>query len=465
MEAKFVHSEKSKKKLFFEGHLFYKDRENLNKVYWKCEHFKSKCKARAITKDNVIVKHTNMHNHIADAGHVEAQKVVSDIRNAAVVSCDTPNYIVASISGRINQSVAAKLPSVPNLKRVIVNARAKQNSGPVQPVSRRDIVFPEEFTRTEKGEPFLLFDSGPEDDRMLIFATAQNLQILRSSNHWHGDGTFKTVPLLFEQLYTIHALRENKSIPLVYILLANKTQYTYARMLREIKNLIGVFQPESFMVDFEQSMLRAIEREFPETQVKGCFFHFGQCIWRKIQACGLKQRYENDPEFALRLRMLSALAFVPIGAVTNAFESLCRDGIFNEEMFPVVDYFEDTWIGRPNNILIRRPPSFSHNLWNCHNLVLTNRPKTNNNLEGWHRGFQSTLNSFHPGFWLFVKAIKKEQSLNELKIEQYLSGQDPPTKKKKYRDYAERLFRVVSGWDENINIVEYLRAIAHNLSY
>lgn len=61
--------------------------------------------------------------------------------------------------------------------------------------------------------------------------------------------------------------------------------------------------------------------------------------------------------------------------------------------------------------------------------------------------------------------IKKEQSLNELRIEQYLSGQEPPQKKKKYRDSEARLHRVVRRWNDNINVHDYLRSVAANLNY
>nr|CAD7457932.1 unnamed protein product [Timema tahoe] len=52
-------------------------------------------------------------------------------------------------------------------------------------------------------------------------------------------------------------------------------------------------------------------------------------------------------------------------------------------------------------------------------------PKTNNNIEGWHRGLQQHISASHPNIWKFVSAIKMEQSLNEVRIEQYTSGQKP----------------------------------------
>ncbi|KAK5638651.1 hypothetical protein RI129_012946 [Pyrocoelia pectoralis] len=112
------------------------------------------------------------------------------------------------------------------MKRTIRNVRTKHNLGPAVPLHRRDIAFEERYTQTENGEQFLLFDSGPEEDRLLVFSTRRNMQLLARSRHWYADGTFKTVPSLFSQLYTLHGLQDNKALPLVYALLPNKTEHT-----------------------------------------------------------------------------------------------------------------------------------------------------------------------------------------------------------------------------------------------
>ncbi|KAK4872010.1 hypothetical protein RN001_016134 [Aquatica leii] len=49
-----------------------------------------------------------------------------------------------------------------------------------------------------------MYDSGPADDRLLIFCTRKNLQVLARTANWYADGTFKTVPHFFHQLYTLH---------------------------------------------------------------------------------------------------------------------------------------------------------------------------------------------------------------------------------------------------------------------
>jgi hypothetical protein len=51
-------------------------------------------------------------------------------------------------------------------------------------------------------------------------------------------------------------------------------------------------------------------------------FLFCQCLYRNIQSNGLQHRYENDADFAMQMRHLPSLAFVPVEDVTQAFEEL-----------------------------------------------------------------------------------------------------------------------------------------------
>ena len=63
-----------------------------------------------------------------------------------------------------------------------------------------------------------------------------------------------------------------------------------------------------------------------------------------MQSEGLKRYYENDVEFALMVRTIPALAFVPPDRVVETYEAL--EEIMPNEMLALLDYFERTYIGR-----------------------------------------------------------------------------------------------------------------------
>jgi len=54
--------------------------------------------------------------------------------------------------------------------------------------------------------------------------------------------------------------------------------------------------------------------------------------------------------------------------------------------------------------------------------------------------------------------------LEEIKYDQYQSGINNIRKKKKYKDSAERIQKLVNGYDENDKL-NFLKGIAYNLTY
>ena len=159
---------------------------------------------------------------------------------------------------------------------------------------------------------------------MLIYATRNFLTILRKSNNWYCDGTFKVVPEVFFQLYTIHGDLGGLTLPCVYILLLNKEETTYDAAFQKLFELEPGLNPMSIMIDFEKVAINALENNFISV-INGCFFHLSQKLYRKVQAEGLSRNYQEIPEFALKIKMLPILAFIPEMDVINCFNLLMQD--------------------------------------------------------------------------------------------------------------------------------------------
>jgi hypothetical protein len=70
--------------------------------------------------------------------------------------------------------------------------------------------IPREIYLLDDGVDFLKFDSCAGDDRIVIFWTDHNLRLLAQSPNWHCDGTFKLCPPLFEQIYTVYSIVNNR---------------------------------------------------------------------------------------------------------------------------------------------------------------------------------------------------------------------------------------------------------------
>ncbi|VDI23393.1 Hypothetical predicted protein [Mytilus galloprovincialis] len=91
----------------------------------------------------------------------------------------------------------------------------------------------------------------------------------------------------------------------------------------------------------------------------------------------------------------------------------------------LTDYLVLTWIeGR-----------YPQPTWNHH---LTEGPRTNNHLEGWHNKLKKRVKTAHPNIFEIINVFKKEQAANEVKKVLYAAGGKMRGKAKKYRKIEER---------------------------
>ena len=191
-------------KLSENGFFYDKQRIVGETIHWQCEQ-RGNCRARIFTKDFEIVRRCNEHLHGPDVQKISCYETKTGIKRKAVVTHDSSHRIVGESLLTVSEGTAAKLPKLNSLKRTIQRQRVL--AAPIQPLSLVKLEIPMEYRSTAKGEMFLLYDSGPDPERILIFGTCQNIEMLKCSQHWLADGTFKTAPVLFQQVYVIHALR------------------------------------------------------------------------------------------------------------------------------------------------------------------------------------------------------------------------------------------------------------------
>lgn len=64
----------------------------------------------------------------------------------------------------------------------------------------------------------------------------------------------------------------------------------------------------------------------------------------------------------------------------------------------------------------------------------------------------------------FITALQTEQAATDALLEQHNAGREIVEKRrKKYRDYDARLKNVVITYSKDVDVIEYLRGIAHNI--
>ncbi|KAK3933016.1 FLYWCH-type zinc finger-containing protein 1 [Frankliniella fusca] len=384
------------KQLQFDRYIYYKVNSKNERTYWTCKRSKLKeCKAKAITKSGpdgriIVVKSSedSPHEHPPNREEGEAAKIVKNMKRVAPDHPGMPPaQILRAELSSVPSGVLSQLPESENLKKMM-----------------------------RRGENFVLYDSqtpesdededGEEDEgdnRVIVFVTRRNLELLGKSGTWFVDGTFKTSPKIFVHVFTISALvkrqtassrEDNVCFPLVYALFSSKMEVQYSQVLQAVKNAsreqrVGFTQPSQVMSDFDVAILNAVKTAFPDGTVSCCFFHLGQSIYRKVQTSGLQAAYNDldDRETKIGVHMLLAQAFVPPDDVKEVFRDLQRS--LPQPLTPIVTYLKETNIMGTTNRRTRRlnPPRYPVSMWNQYGATLRGEHRTNNLSEGWHNRF------------------------------------------------------------------------------
>ena len=114
--------------------------------------------------------------------------------------------------------------------------------------------------------------------------------------------------------------------------------------------------------------------------------------------------------------MLSETAFLPPNDVIHIFEELVDHlrNAYNGDADNLLEYFEDTYIGRYRRNAPRWQPSFPIQLWNMFHRTDNELPLTNISLEEWHRAFKGHISSCHPNFGNSLRCCKKKRAWSGL---------------------------------------------------
>jgi len=254
------------------------------------------------------------------------------------------------------------------------------------------------------------------------------------------DGTFYTCPSLFLQIYSIHTQVDGIMVPVVYALLPGKSQAVYTRFLSllqtEMTNRGLPFSPSTVFLDFETAAQNAFLQSFPGTSIKGCFFHYTQCIWRKVQACGLQIPYRDNENIRTVVRRAAVLPLVPLPHIEDVwFEALDELQNTDRNVQQFLDYVTTQWI------------ESDRSTWNHYDTV---GPRTTNNLEAWHGKLKRKIQHSHPNIFTIIQAFKDIQNYNEISRIQINAGGLLRPRGKRYVNIDRRLVTLKERYSNGI---------------
>ena len=397
--------------LIYMGYLFTTRKIASNCITWRCTN--RQCPATVETCGEEIVQ-LKLHNHDKMENKISSEVIKSLIKQRGISTREKPIDIVNKYLVGANQEVAMHMPKIETMVDEITRDRRNKNLS----VCGAFVERPERQRLTLKSEVFLFLDEvNVITGKIMVYTTYNNLMHLGNTNIWICDGTFYVCPKEFMQLYTIEGFVRDKFYPLVYILMEKNTQQAYEYIFEFLKRKI-VGQPLYIVLDFEVAAMNALSVCFISSRINGCFFHFSQILWRRIQADGFSLRYKTDSKFRTNFSLVVALAFVPDVHVKAMFAKLV-DYFLNtnvdEYLINFLFYFERIYISNNTYRKINTKGECYYS-WVIYESIIHGIARTSNSLEGLHRTFNERVSRKNPSLDELLDLLKDVQNVTEFKI-------------------------------------------------
>ncbi|CAF2112457.1 unnamed protein product [Rotaria magnacalcarata] len=151
------------------------------------------------------------------------------------------------------------------------------------------------------------------------------------------------------------------------------------------------------MIEHERATMNEIKKQFPSSNISGCFFNLCQNVYRAVIRFGLKTLYSENEDFAKQICSLPSLALLPVPDVIPTFDEIKMQ--FPAEGEPMLKYFEDYYKGVKGRLSRpRKAAKCDILLWNVNDNTIQGQHRTNNAVDDWNNRFASLINCNHPNF-------------------------------------------------------------------
>ncbi|XP_058813292.1 uncharacterized protein LOC131677473 isoform X2 [Topomyia yanbarensis] len=319
-------------------------------VYYKCA-ARSVCSARFIVKNGTGIYTSRVHNHPNNRIEILKAALKQRLRTEASRSFEAYKTIFDRICRDPQYQEAAIFTTYASVVATMRTARS--SSYPQAPTSPENFLY---LLESEKGKVFCTIG----DDKFyyghinylnslaIFFVVPATLTALSTveSTTLQLDGTFKTCPKIFAQIFMAYATISEHVFPLAFILVDSEhpTEQYYKKILRKLKTFLPI-KIERVVTDFEKSLINASVAVFPEASHQGCLFHFKQAIKNYIIQ---KLRVSKGTKEYIEFRMAMQIAHLPADRIAEGINLLHEDlksSVENKEAVrKFMEYFRKQWI-------------------------------------------------------------------------------------------------------------------------
>ncbi|CAI6376517.1 unnamed protein product [Macrosiphum euphorbiae] len=396
------------------------------KRYYICATPNVYCKGTAVQLENGTIKHNKPHTHGPYGEMFNQQEAKNVFRGTLIERSKTETLGLRSIYDEesIRNPHAALLYSWPTAESSMRHAR-RQSLPPLPSTLRELSEYFDQNAEKYQCNNAQFYQEWVVDNAgkySVIYACQELISavVRQGATELHADATFKVVPSTpyCRQLFIIHLILQNHSIPICYVLMEAKTEASYRKVMERFKIKFPEVKPLMIMIDFESALRNVFLYVYPEAQISSCWFHFVQTLQKNIKKMGYSGYIKENREAKMCLRMCSVLPLLSAYQIEQGFQEVKTYAQTHEVILPrFFTYFSSFWLLR------KGPESFS----------VHNQPRrTNNNVERFHSTMKQSFQVMHPNLWTMLENLNNTSKKMHVVVDQLSQGL-PTTRNLKFK--------------------------------
>lgn len=421
--VKKIISKQGKASLEHQGYIYTFDRMCNNYNSWRCRY--RTCPGRLQTSlitEEILKTIPHTHNNLTDT--INASLIFEKMKELCITN-------KLEFYDCLREAESCLSITFPKTRKVVTiqTQYSKFLKSIEYPVSDANEIL-DIYRYTYSNNLFLQHDSGSNDsNRIIIFTTAVFKNYLEKCTVILSDGTFRSTPKGYAQVYIIYGFFFGQTTPLAWCLMRNRKKESYVKLLTYLKTYICSC-PQHWILDFEVAPVSAISDTYPTTELHGCWFHFTQICVRWVINNDLLNRYQSDGDFMSFVKKIMILAYFPEADIVSTFKEIehLADDSGKLEFYK---FFNRNFIICSDNILTK-----SLSFWSCHKRIENGIPITTNSCEAYHRHLNTKVRKTADTFERFVNVLKKEEDRLQKKYNNLMNGINISNRK----DDCERRF-------------------------
>ncbi|XP_069142293.1 uncharacterized protein [Argopecten irradians] len=240
----------------------------------------------------------------------------------------------------------------------------------------------------------------------------------------------------------------DKQVPLAFMLMSSRRTQDYEAVFQKLKDRVGECQVQGFVLDFEAACWTAVRTVFPDTELKGCSFHWAQAVLRKVGNLGLRPTYDRREGVHQFVKQLLALPFLPAEQIEPAFRMMSARAN-TPELRDLTAYIDHQWMQS------RVWPPVN---WSIHQQSV----RTNNDVEGWHHRLNGKAGRANLPFYMMVPLLLQEASLVTIQMRLVSQNALQRHQRTTYRRIQGKITELWDDYDaDRISTSAFLRRVGH----